>query len=92
MSLLSRKENKTFLIKDLVKKLIPELESLKSHLHRAHMQFREFKQKRLEAAKSNVVTIHIDWSENSKIRQAQEEKSAYYRQDKISIHPMHIWT
>ena len=89
----SRKENKTFTLKSLVSKLVRELKILKEHLHRAHMQFREFKQKRTDAINNeNVATFQVDWSENPKVRQAIEEKSAYYHQDQYSVHPVRVWT
>ena len=90
---ISRKVQQTLEIKDFIKKLKVELTVMKDHLHRAHMQFRAFKEARLESqANPNIVTIHIDWSENAKLRQAKEEKSAYYYEDQISLHAMYSWS
>ena len=70
-----------------------ELAILKDHLYRAHMQYRAFKTKSMEAEKSSdTVTFQIQWSENASIRQAQEEKSVYYHTDQISIHCIHSWS
>ena len=78
---------------DFAKKLAIELAVLKDHLHRAHMQYRAFKIKRMEAEKSSdTVTFQIDWSKNASIRRAQEEKPAYYHNDQISIHCIHSWS
>ena len=72
------------------KELAIELAVLKDHLYRAHMQYRAFKTKRTGAEKSSDnVTFQIDWSENASIHQAQEEKSAYYHINQISIHCIH---
>ena len=59
----------TFKYKDFLKELKTKLHTLKDHLKRAHTHFSTFKQSLLEA-KSNpdTVTIHIDWSENAKLR------------------------
>ena len=35
-----------------------------------------------------IATIQVDWSENGVLRQAKEEKSAYYGEDQISLHTM----
>ena len=87
---ISRKEVSSFSLCDFAKKLAIELVVLKDHLYRAHMQYRVFKTKRMEAEKSSdTVTFQIDWSENACIHQAQEEKSAYYHTDQISIHCIH---
>ena len=52
-----------------------ELHTLKDHLKRAHNQFSAFRQVQLEAKNNpDPVTIHIDWSQNAKLRQAREEK------------------
>ena len=36
--------------------------------------------------------MQIDWSENLKLRQSQEEKSAYYFDNQISLHALYLWT
>lgn len=41
-------------------------------------------------SKGDVVTLHIDWSDNVRIRQAQEEKSANSFEDQISLHAMRL--
>ena len=67
-----------------------ELHTLKDHLKCAHTQFSAFKQARLEAKNNpDVVTIHIDWSENIKLRQARDEKGAYYHKHQVSIHTIY---
>ena len=35
--------------------------------------------------------MHIDWSENTRIKQATDERSVYYHEDHILIHAMHSW-
>ena len=76
-----------------IKLLVAELKVLQSHLYRAHMQYKAFKRARIEACSINEsnATVHIDWSENSRIRQAGEEKSGYYYEDQVSIHAMRLW-
>ena len=89
---ISRKMPHNAKVTDLCKILIGKLKILKDHLHRAHMQFRAFKNAREEAAtSSSSITMHIDWSKNAKLRQAREEKSAYYNETQVSIHCIHIW-
>ena len=79
-------------IPDLCKILIDDLKILKDHFHCAHMQFRAFKHAREEAVtSSSSITMHNDWSENAKLRQAREEKSTYYNETQVSIHCVHIW-
>ena len=79
-------------VPDLCKILIDKLKILKDHLHHAHMQFRVFKHAREEAAtSSSSITMHIDWSENEKLRQARKEKSTYYNETQVSIHCVYIW-
>ena len=75
------------------KLLIQELDLLKDHLKRSHMQYQAFKLAREEAkANMDAVTMQVDWSKNPKLRQSREEKSAYYHEDQVCIHPMYIWT
>ena len=72
-------------------KLIKDLERLKDHLQRVHSQFKAFKEARLEAETNpEVVTLQADWSENKKLSQSGEEKSAYYYEDHISLHPVRV--
>ena len=57
------------------------------------MQYTAFKTKRMEAEKSSdTVTFQTDWSKNASTCQAQEEKSAYYHNDQISIPCIHSWS
>ena len=55
------------------------------------MQFKAFKSAREEAMLRSALTIHIDQSENAKLRQSQEEKSAYYNETQVSIHCRYVW-
>ena len=41
---------------------------------------------------SDIASVQIDWSENARIRQSCEEKSAYYHEDLISLYTRYIWT
>ena len=87
-----RKVHVTLLIDGFIAEHITELTVLKEHLHRACMQYKAFKQKQIEAqSQEENMTIQIYWLENAKVRQAQEEKSAYYQQDQFSIHTMRVW-
>ena len=89
----SRKLHLTLPMASFIDRLLKELDLLREHLHRAHIQYKAFKEKRIRAQTTeNVLTIQIDWSENPKVRQASEEKSAYYFQDQYSIHAMRAWT
>ena len=89
----SRKQNLELPISLFIDSLLKEMDELKGHLYRAHMQYRAFKEKRVRAETTDgVLTIQMDWSENQKVRQAQEEKGAYYHQDQYSIHAMRAWT
>ena len=48
------------------KVLVQELQQLKDHLRRAHLQFQAFKLAREEAvSKPNIVTMQLDWSKKS---------------------------
>ena len=53
-----------------------ELKILKEHNYQVQMQLKAFKQARAQPAEE-VCTIHIDWSENTRLLQAGEEHSAY---------------
>ena len=51
------------------------------------MQYRAFKQARIQALENEqICTIQIDWSENARLRQAAEERSAYYHELKGCLH------
>ena len=66
---------------------------MKSHLDRAHAQYRAFKTERKNVKEdSNNIVLQIDVAENMKMRQSREEKSAYYHEDQISIHAVHMWS
>ena len=39
----------------------------------------------------SALTIHIAWSENAKLRQSREEKSADYNETQVSIHFGYVW-
>lgn len=62
--------------------------SLIGHSERIDSQYSGFKKVYIKAmnSKGDVATSHIYWSENVCIRQAQEEKIAYYL--KIKSHCM----
>ena len=70
-----------------------ELHTLrKDHLKCTHIQFSAFKEAQLEAKNnSDVVTIHINWSQNAKLRQVREEKGAHYHEHQVSIHAIYSW-
>ena len=56
----------------------------------SHDQFKAFKGARENATSQPTVgTLQIDWSENGKMWQAREEKSAYYDECQILIHAMY---
>ena len=56
------------------------------------MQYRAFKNAQTAALDptTGTSTIHIDWAENPRLRQAVEEKGAYYYEDYGSIHVKHF--
>ena len=71
------------------KHLIKELHTLQQRLFRVHSQYKTFKAASDEAFSTlSVVTIQTDWSENAKMCQSREEKSAYYHEDSVSLQPM----
>ena len=70
-----------------MKELKIELDILKDHLKRALTKFSAFKQAQLKVKNNpDVVTIHINWSENAKLIQAREEMGAYFLKHQVSIH------
>ena len=92
-SKISRKVQSTLKMSRFIKLLVNELNTVKNQLHHVHMQFKAFKDAKEQASTDvTIATIHVDWSENAALRQAKEEKSAYYGEDQISLHTMHIWT
>ena len=74
--------------KQFIERYLKEIDILKDHLHRVHMQYKKFKEAREEVAESDgdVAAMQIDWSENARIRQAKEAKGAYYYEDHVAIH------
>ena len=75
------------------KRLIKELNLMYDYQYRVHSQFKAFKMAREEAqSNADVATIQLDWSENGKMQQSREEKSAYYCEYFVCLHPMYIWT
>ena len=89
----SKKVNDTLPFKHFKQRLLNELKLLKNHLFRVHMQYKAFKAAREEAISSETTaTIHIDWSENAKLRQAEEEKGAYYHDVQMSAQTIFVWT
>ena len=67
--------------------------SLIEHSERIDSQYSGFKKACIKAmnSKGDAATSHVDWSENVWIRQAQEEKIAYYFEDQISLHAMRFY-
>ena len=92
---ISRKVPCTKSFKTFISLLINDINVMWEHLHWAHMQYRAYKKACIDAGITNesIATVHIDWSENARIRQAREEKGGggYYYEDNISIHAMRIW-
>ena len=75
------------------KRLVKELNLMHDHQYHVHSQFKPFKMAREEAqSNADVATLQLDWSENAKMQQSQDEKSAYYDEYSACLHPMYIWT
>ena len=75
-----------------MKELKIELHTLKDHLKRALTQFSAFKQAQLKVNNNpDVVAIHINWSENAKLRQARVQIGAYFHKYQVSIHAIYSW-
>ena len=73
------------------KQLVKELHTLHQLLYQVHSQYKSFKAAREEASSTpSVATIQTDWSENAKMHQSQEEKSAYCHEYSVSLYPMYI--
>ena len=88
----SRKVEQTLKYKHLLKELKTDLHMFKYHLKRALTQFSAFKQASLKVKNNtDLVTIHINWSENAKLRQAQEEMGAYFQKHQVSIYAIYSW-
>lgn len=89
----SRKMQTNMKFSEFFSVLIKQLNIMMEHLKRCHIQFSAFKKARLEAVdNAEVATIQMDWSENPKLRQAKEERSAYYIEDQVCLHAIHLWT
>ena len=75
-------------MQNFLKILTKELQGLKDNLSRFYTQIQRA---RTEAEDfENLTTLQIDWSENPKLRQSQEEKSAYSFENQSSLHPMYL--
>ena len=89
----SRKMLLTLSFQKFKKRLLDELNFMYEHKARVYSQYKAFKLAREEAQSNpNTITIQLDWSENAKMRQSREEKSAYYHEDSVCLHPMYIWS
>ncbi|CAM4988858.1 unnamed protein product, partial [Rotaria socialis] len=88
----STKVSMSISMKEFIKKFIIEVDVLTQHIRRMPEQFRAAKAAK-EQAKENtqVATIQIDWSENYNLKQAREEKGAYYYEQHISIQSGFVW-
>ena len=74
-----------------LKGLLKELKIRQEHTMRCHSQYKAFKQARVDVQNdSEVATVQINWSENVKMKQAREEKKAYYDEVQISVHAMYV--
>ena len=80
-------------MQNLLKILTKELQWLKDYLNRVYTQTKAFREARSEAEDfENIATLQIDWSENLKLQQSQEENAAYYFDNQISLHAMYLGT
>ena len=71
----------------LKKHLVKEINLMYNHQYHVHSQLKTLKMAREEAQlNADVAAIQLDWSEN------EEEKSAYYHEYSVCLHPMDIWT
>ncbi|CAF0997371.1 unnamed protein product [Rotaria magnacalcarata] len=79
-------------MKAFIEKFIIEVDVLTKHICRMREQFRAAKAAK-EQAKENtqVATIQLDWGENYNLKQAREEKGAYYYEQHISIQSGFVW-
>ena len=73
--------------KEIVKKLLEDLQSLKERQARKISQFRRIKEIRyfLDDPSNKAAAIRMDWSENAKLFQCRQEKSAYYFDIQVSV-------
>ena len=75
-SKVSRKIETHLPIPSFIDVLVKELTVMRAHLRRCYIQFSPYKHAREEAVRcSTVATIQMDWAENPKLRQTQEEHS-----------------
>ncbi|CAF2849123.1 unnamed protein product [Rotaria sp. Silwood2] len=87
---LSKKNYCSSTLKDFVSKFLTEIDV--QHVQRIKSQFSAFKQARLDALNlPEIAAIQIDWSESFILKQAREERSAYYNTQNISINSGYIW-
>ncbi|CAF1396719.1 unnamed protein product [Rotaria sordida] len=89
----SKKKCCTATLNDFISKFLTEINILKEHIQRIKAQFSAFKQARLDALNTtHIATVQIDWSESFVLKQAREERSAYYNTQNISINSGYVWT
>ncbi|CAF1583018.1 unnamed protein product, partial [Didymodactylos carnosus] len=83
-----------------IKQIIDELNNLNTekfldlvkHIGGVKSQFRAAKQARIDVVEKNdILTIQLDWSENYNLKQAREERGAYYIEHHISIATGYVW-
>ncbi|CAF4958617.1 unnamed protein product, partial [Rotaria sp. Silwood1] len=73
----STKTTFTSSIVDFITKFSKEINDLVSHINRVHQQFRAAKEAgQIAMEQEDTITIHLDWSENFKLKQARQEKDA----------------
>ena len=83
----SRKVVRTLKMKALIKELIVELEVMKEHLFRAHMQFRAFKAARQEAISNLKKLTNVDSvSLHAMYAWSMEGKQSYIAVSNCTIH------
>ncbi|CAF4677834.1 unnamed protein product, partial [Rotaria sp. Silwood2] len=88
---LSKKNYCSSTLKDFVSKFLTEIDV--QHVQRIKSQFSAFKQARLDALNlPEIAAIQIDWSESFILKQAREERSAYYNTQNVSTNSGYIWT
>ncbi|CAF1445113.1 unnamed protein product [Adineta ricciae] len=88
----STKTTFTSSIVDFTTKFSKEIKELISHIDRVHQQFRAAKEVRqIAMEQEDTITIHLDWSENFKLKQARREKASYYYEHHISILSGYVW-
>ncbi|CAF4530858.1 unnamed protein product, partial [Didymodactylos carnosus] len=89
----SKKTYCTSSLNDFVGNFLSEIDILGEHVQRIKAQFSAFKQARLDALNTDdIVTIQMVWSESFVLKQAREERSAYYNTQNISINSGYVWS